>query len=149
MTSYIDSKFRGCNIGYIFIVILLSVLFVPVDVFADSQTSVSTKQEEKAQVIPSAIPKVWLGIQFDTITKEMKLEKTDGALAVKVFPNSPAEKVGVKSGDIVIEANGKKIITGMDIPKMVKTLSPGDIVSLKIYREGKETVYFIYTKSSR
>src|SRR5439155_5211572 len=55
----------------------------------------------------------YLGVMIQDVTpalaKEFKLKEGSGALVGDVTPNSPAEKAGLKSGDVLIEFNGKKV----------------------------------------
>ena len=55
----------------------------------------------------------WLGVSVQDITediaKSMKLKDRNGALIADVFKGDPADKAGMKSGDVVTEINGKKI----------------------------------------
>ena len=57
----------------------------------------------------------WLGVRIQLVTKEIadveKLEKPEGALVASVSEGSPAEKGGIKAGDIILEFDGKKIDT--------------------------------------
>ena len=57
----------------------------------------------------------WLGVRIQEVTKEIaeveKLKKPQGALVASVGENSPADKAGVKAGDIILEFDGKKIDT--------------------------------------
>ena len=54
----------------------------------------------------------WLGVRIQEVTKEIadveKLKKPEGALVASVGQNSPAEKAGIKAGDIILEFDGKK-----------------------------------------
>ena len=48
-----------------------------------------------------------------------KLEKPEGALVASVSENSPADKAGIKAGDIILEFDGKKVDTMRRLPKLV------------------------------
>ena len=56
----------------------------------------------------------WLGVRIQEVTKEIaeveKLKKPHGALVASVGENSPAEKAGIKAGDIILNFDGKKLI---------------------------------------
>ena len=56
----------------------------------------------------------WLGVRIQEVSKEIaeveKLKKPEGALVASVGKNSPAEKAGIKAGDIILEFDGKKLI---------------------------------------
>ncbi len=83
----------------------------------------------------------WLGVRIQEVTKEIaeveKLKKPQGALVASVGENSPADKAGVKAGDIILEFDGKKIETMRKLPKVVANTKVGKSVQLKIWRNKK------------
>ena len=83
----------------------------------------------------------WLGVRIQEVTKEIaeveKLKKPNGALVASVGKNSPAEKAGIKAGDIILEFDGKKINTMRNLPKVVASTEVGKSVELKIWRNKK------------
>ena len=83
----------------------------------------------------------WLGVRIQDVTKEIaeveKLKKPKGALVASVGKNSPAEKAGIKAGDIILEFDGKKINTMRNLPKVVASTEVGKSVELKIWRNKK------------
>tara|TARA_B110000438_G_scaffold260182_1_gene270080 strand:+ start:396 stop:1820 length:1425 start_codon:yes stop_codon:yes gene_type:complete len=83
----------------------------------------------------------WLGVRIQEVTKEIaeleKLEKAEGALVASVSENSPADKAGIKDGDIILEFDGKKIDTMRTLPKLVAQTEVGKKVELKIWRNQK------------
>merc|ERR1711965_1229818 len=83
----------------------------------------------------------WLGVRIQEVTKEIaeveKLKKPQGALVASVGENSPADKAGVKAGDIILEFDGKKIDTMRNLPKVVANTKVGKSVQLKIWRSKK------------
>jgi serine protease Do len=83
----------------------------------------------------------WLGVRIQEVTKEIaeveKLKKPQGALVASVGENSPADKAGVKAGDIILEFDGKKIDTMRNLPKVVANTKVGKNVELKIWRNKK------------
>jgi len=92
----------------------------------------------------------FLGIRYVIITDDIKqknnLPVNYGALVthgsnaadVAVTPGSPADKAGIKEGDIVLELNGQKITQDNDLAKMLQSLNVGDTVTLKILSGGQE-----------
>ena len=80
----------------------------------------------------------WLGVRIQEVTKEIaeveKLKKPQGALVASVGMNSPADKAGIKAGDIILNFDGKKIDTMRTLPKVVATTEVGKSVELKIWR---------------
>ena len=83
----------------------------------------------------------WLGVRIQEVTKEIadveKLKKPVGALVASVGKNSPADKAGIKAGDIILEFDGKKIDTMRTLPKVVANTEVGKSVQLKIWRDKK------------
>ena len=83
----------------------------------------------------------WLGVRIQEVTKEIadveKLKKPLGALVASVGQNSPADKAGIKAGDIILEFDGKKIDTMRTLPKVVANTKVGKSVELKIWRNKK------------
>ena len=84
----------------------------------------------------------WLGVRIQDVTKEIaeveKLDEPRGALVASVAPNSPSEKAGVKSGDIILEFNGEKIDQMKELPIIVARTEVGKKVKVKIWRNKKE-----------
>jgi len=83
----------------------------------------------------------WLGVRIQQVTKEIaeveKLEKPEGALIASVAEKSPADKGGIKAGDIILEFDGKKIDTMRTLPKLVAQTEVGKKVIVKIWRNQK------------
>ena len=65
------------------------------------------------------------------------MKKPQGALVASVGENSPADKAGIKAGDIILNFDGKKIDTMRKLPKVVATTEVGKSVELKIWRNKK------------
>ena len=80
----------------------------------------------------------WLVVRIQEVTKEIaeieKLKKPEGALVASVGEKSPADKAGIKAGDIILEFDGKKIDTMKTLPKVVANTKVGKNVQLKIWR---------------
>lgn len=84
----------------------------------------------------------WLGVSIQEITPELAksfgLKDAGGALVSDVVPGSPAEKAGLKRGDVIAEFNGKPIKEHRELPRIVSLMPPGESVSFKVIRDGKE-----------
>jgi serine protease Do len=82
-----------------------------------------------------------LGVRIQPMTKELaqsfKLEKPDGALIATVEPGSPADKAGLKPGDVVLAYNGQAIDDPNKLPRLVGATKPGQSATLRIWRDGK------------
>ncbi|MFT3870846.1 MAG: DegQ family serine endoprotease [Nibricoccus sp.] len=83
----------------------------------------------------------YLGVGLQDLTPELvdsfKLKAKSGALVSEVVAGSPAEKAGVKSGDVVTQINGKKVADGRSLKFAVATIAPGADANLQVLREGK------------
>ena len=83
----------------------------------------------------------WLGVRIQQVTKEIaevqQLKEPNGALIAGVSEGSPAEKSGIKPGDIILEFDGKKIKTMRNLPKIVANTDVGKNVNVKIWRNKK------------
>ena len=84
----------------------------------------------------------WIGVYVQRVTPDiaesLDLDNDNGALVADVTAGGPAEKAGVKRGDIIIELNGNKIDEMPELPKLVASYAPGTKTKLKVIRNGKE-----------
>jgi len=82
-----------------------------------------------------------LGVRIQPMTKELaqsfQLQETDGALIATVEPGSPADKAGLKPGDVVLAFNGQKLDDPNKLPRLVAATKPGQSATLRIWRNGK------------
>ncbi len=90
----------------------------------------------------------WIGVYYTLINKQLasddNLPVDQGALidssrsdVPAVFPNSPAEKAGLKAGDIVTAIDGNTVTADKDLSEAMLEHSPGDTVALTILRDGQ------------
>lgn len=83
----------------------------------------------------------WLGIRIQDVTEEIAeiegLDDLKGALVASVGENSPAQKAGIKPGDIILEFDGQEVDTMSTLPKIVARAKVGKIVTVKIWRNRK------------
>lgn len=87
------------------------------------------------------IERSWLGIGIQKLTPElaesMGIKKAEGILVNRVYENSPAEKAGIKEGDVILECNGTKLEEPSDLQKIVISVPVGSTLNLKILRDNK------------
>ena len=83
----------------------------------------------------------WLGVRIQQVTKEIAdaagLKEVSGAFIGGVSESGPADKGGIKAGDIILEFDGKKIETMRNLPRVVADTKPNKRVALKIWRDKK------------
>ncbi|WP_339045673.1 Do family serine endopeptidase [Candidatus Mesenet endosymbiont of Agriotes lineatus] len=83
----------------------------------------------------------WVGVKVQAVTKEivdsLGLEATQGALVAEVIKGSPADKAGIKIGDIIIEFNEMKVTRMSQLPQVVSRAEVGKKVNVKLYRKGE------------
>jgi serine protease Do len=84
----------------------------------------------------------WLGVSIQNITpdlaKSLGIKDTSGALVSGVMRNSPAEKAGIKRGDIITELDGKTIEDSRILRNMVADNAPGKTVTVTVLRKDKK-----------
>jgi serine protease Do len=84
----------------------------------------------------------WLGVSVqdisEDIAKNMKLKDRTGALISDVFKGDPADKAGLKPGDVVIEINGNPIKDTHELLVMIAGFRVDESVKIKIIRDGQE-----------
>jgi serine protease Do len=68
------------------------------------------------------------------------MKQASGALVADVAKAGPAERAGIKSGDVIVEFNGKQIKDSGELPLQAARTAPGKQSQLKILRNGKELV---------
>jgi serine protease Do len=82
-----------------------------------------------------------IGVQIQDVNQALAnsfgLPKPQGALISGVEPGSPAEKAGLKSGDVVLGVNGKEINQLSELSGAIAATKPGNNARLQIWREGK------------
>jgi serine protease Do len=86
--------------------------------------------------------KPWFGLNLKNVTKEMAEEWglgiKSGVLVLNVYEGSPAEKSGVKKGDIIVEVDGVAIKTYEELLAIVTPLKPGKTISLGVWNNKKK-----------
>jgi len=84
-----------------------------------------------------------LGVEVQTLDQSLadsfKMKAPIGALVAKVEPDSAAAQAGLKVGDVILEFNGNPIVDAGQLSARVGAVAPGDKVSLKVWRDGRET----------
>lgn len=105
---------------------------IPVDV----AMNVVQQLKEKGSV-----SRAYLGVMLQEVDRNLadayKLSKPEGALITQVVDDSPADKAGLKVGDLVLEFNGKKLVRTADLVNHVAHASTTETVDLLVLRDNK------------
>jgi len=72
-----------------------------------------------------------------TLAESFRLDKPEGALVANVEPGSPADKAGLKTGDVIRKVDGQPIVSSGDLPALIGQAAPGQKVSIEVWRQGK------------
>ncbi|MGC9004354.1 MAG: S1C family serine protease [bacterium] len=94
--------------------------------------------EEKGRVAHA-----WLGIRYRTLDSSTKLmlgipDSVRGAIIESVMEGSPAQRAGLRPGDIIVGMDGKGVKMADDVMEVMLKKKVGDELILKVWREGKE-----------
>ena len=83
----------------------------------------------------------YLGIGMNDVTPDnahfFNLQDATGAIVSQVTPDSPASSGGLKTGDVIAQLNGQKIVNGSALQVAVSEMAPGTKITLGILRDGK------------
>jgi serine protease Do len=90
----------------------------------------------------------YIGASVQPLTPEladaMKLKgEPTGALVGEVVPNSPSQKAGIKTGDVITAVNGKKVSDARELRLMIGTMAPGTKVQIEVNREGQTKTFSV------
>jgi len=84
----------------------------------------------------------YLGVRFQPLTadlaKSFGLDSEKGALIANVEKDTPAERAGLKAGDVILEYDGKLINEGNELPRFVAATPIDKKVKLSVFRDGKK-----------
>lgn len=83
-----------------------------------------------------------LGVYIQDITQELAdsfdLQQTEGILVAQVIEDSPAEKAGLKQGDVILRLNGDKVDKTAKFRNTVALTRPGSEITLTVLRDGQK-----------
>jgi serine protease Do len=87
----------------------------------------------------------FLGVMIQNLTPDLatafKLDRTTGALVGDVSPNSPADKAGLKSGDVITQLNGQPIEDASQLKLRVAQTAPGSKIQIAANRNGEAKTF--------
>jgi uncharacterized caspase-like protein/type II secretory pathway component PulC len=108
-------------------------------------------EKQKAEAVKETVqPKKvkirgWMGMSVQDVTEDiaenLNLKERTGALISNVFKGDPADKAGLRPGDVVLEINGKAIKDTHQLLILIATFHVGDKVSVMVLRDGQEKTF--------
>ena len=104
---------------------------------------VSIARQVMEQIVATgSVTRGWIGVEAQELTAELAesfgLPSATGALIAGVLRGGPADRAGVKPGDILVSIDAKPVSTPTSMLNLVAALAPGNRVALRIRRNGKE-----------
>ncbi len=86
------------------------------------------------------VTRAWLGVEMQALTldlaKSMGVSSSEGSLVTRVVSNSPAEKAGIKQGDIITAVDGEPMSDSGNLQKKISNATVGSQVTVTIMRDG-------------
>ena len=80
-----------------------------------------------------------IGVQIQEVNAQFAdafgLDRPRGALVGQVVGGGPAEKAGVKSGDVILSVNGKGVERSTQLPSVISAIKPGDTAKVEVWRD--------------
>lgn len=105
---------------------------IPIDVAMDVVQQLKTNGK---------VTRSYLGVMLQDIDRNLaeayKLPKPEGSLINQVTPKSPAEKAGLKSGDVILKINGSSISRTSDLLNVLNRVAPSQTIQLEVLRDDK------------
>jgi len=153
LTDFIqtDAAINPGNSGGPLINILGEVIGINTMIYSQSGGNVGIGFAVPVNVVKKTVDQIikkgkvehgFLGIYFKELTNDdintLGLKDVNGGILVNsVIENSPADKYGIKTGDVIVELNGKKINGGNDFAIKIGNSAPGAAINLKVLRNNK------------
>ena len=104
----------------------------------------STARQVMEEIIQKgSVTRGWIGVGVQDVTKEIadsfKLQASGGVLITQVERGGPADKAGIKLGDVLLRINGRAVADSTVMRNLIAALKPGDQVKLKLTRNHSES----------
>ena len=89
-----------------------------------------------------SVSRGWMGVAIQNVTEELaqyyNIKEQKGVIVAKVYKDDPADKAGIKTGDIIVMINDKNINDSRDLSLTVAKSGVGEKINVKLIRDGKE-----------
>jgi Do/DeqQ family serine protease len=105
---------------------------------------VSLARSVMEQIIRTGtVTRGWIGVEVQEITPELaesfRMPSTEGALIAGVMRGSPADKAGIRPGDVLLAIDGRKVKDAENMLELIAGLEPGQTGRITLRRDGRET----------
>lgn len=84
----------------------------------------------------------WLGVQIQAVSADIAeslgLPEATGALVVEVVPGGPADRAGLKAGDVIRRYDGEPVERMRELPRLVSATQPDTVVEIEVHRDGAD-----------
>jgi serine protease Do len=127
------------------------VIGVNTAIFSPSGGSVGIAFDIPTTTVQAVIPvlkdkgrldRAWLGVQIQPVTADIAqsigLTEAKGAIVTSPQPDSPAEKAGLKAGDVITKVDGRVIADARDLARVIGGMAPDTKADLAVVRDGQE-----------
>ena len=128
-----------------------NVIGVNTAIFSPSGGSVGIAFAIPAETVKSVVAQLkehgtvtrgWIGVQIQPVTKDIAdslgLKKAHGALVAEPQSGGPAQKAGIRAGDVITAVNGEEVKDARDLAKKIGALQPKQDVKLTVLSGGSE-----------
>ena len=97
------------------------------------------------------VQRAFIGINYNEVTaglsEELNLEVNKGVYVANVISGGAADDAGMAKGDVIINVNGKAIVSGADLTEALGQRRPGEKLSVVVNRSGKNEVFNVVLKN--
>jgi len=100
------------------------------------------KQVMEQLIESGSVTRGYIGISMESMTRELveslKLPKVSGVLVTAVMNGSPADKAGIRPGDVLVGVENKPVVDDASTLNLISALKPGTVATLKLLRDKTE-----------
>jgi len=103
---------------------------------------IESESANRKMLVTKTEGRVWLGIRLhalgDDLAGYFKVKPDEGALILEVEKRSPAEKTGLKPGDVIVRIGKERVYEPGDVSDILQEFKPGDKADVTVVRQGRE-----------